>query len=38
MSKLHEGIEHGWSQLPLNFRSAVILVDTQELSYQSAKS
>ncbi len=36
MSELREGIEHGLSQLPFNFRSAVILVDAQELSYQEA--
>lgn len=34
--ELREGIEHRLSQMPFNFRIAVILVDIQELSYQEA--
>lgn len=36
MSELREGIEHGLSELPINFRIALILVDIQQLDYQEA--
>ena len=36
MSELREGIERGLSELPINFRIAVTLVDTQQLDYQEA--
>jgi RNA polymerase sigma-70 factor (ECF subfamily) len=34
--ELREGIERGLSKLPINYRTAVILVDIEELSYQEA--
>ncbi len=36
ISELREGIERGLSRLPLNFRIAVTLVDSQQLNYKEA--